>query len=64
MAIFTKNRRCNTCIYRKENCQCVGKKYCITCVIKKEKYANYKELSPKYTTNINFFLDYKLLYTN
>ena len=64
MVTYTKNWRHDTCAHKKENCQCMGKKYCITCEIKKEKCVNSKELLPKCTTNSNFFLDYKLLYTN
>ena len=63
-ATCTKNRRCDACAQREENCQCVGKKYCTTCAIKKGKCADCKELPPKCTTNGNFFLNYKLLYTN
>ena len=55
-ATYTKNRRCDTYAHREENCECVGKKYCTTCAIKKGKYANCKKLSPKCTTNGNFFL--------
>lgn len=27
-ATYTKNYRCDTCAHKKENCQCVVKKYC------------------------------------
>lgn len=39
------------------------KKNCTTSAIKKEKGADCKKLPPKCTTNGNFFLNYKLLYT-
>ena len=40
------------------------KKYCTTRAIKKGKYTYYKRLSPKYATNSNFFLSFKLLFAN
>ena len=55
-ATCTKNRRYDVCANKEENCQCIEKKYCNTCAIKKGKCADCKELSPKCTTNGNFFL--------
>lgn len=55
MATYTKNCKYNACAYKEKNCQYVAKKYCITCVVKNGKYANYKELPLKYTINGNFF---------
>ena len=63
-ATYTKNWKCDACAQKEENCQYVRKEYCTIYAIKKRKYANCKELPPKYTTNGNFFLNYKLLYTN
>ena len=57
MTTCIKNRRCDACAQREENCQCVRKKYCTIYAIKKEKCANYKELPPKCTTNSNSFLN-------
>lgn len=54
-ATCTKNRRCDACAHREENCQCVAKKYCTTCAVKKGKCADCKELLPKCTTDGNFF---------
>lgn len=64
MATYTKNQRCDIYIDKEKNYQYVKKKYCTTCVIKKEKYTNCKILSPKYTTNGYFFLNYKFLFAN
>ena len=51
-----KNRRYDTYTHKEENCQCIRKKYCTTCTIKKRKCADCKELPPKCTTNNNSFL--------
>ena len=56
IATFTNNQRYDACAHSEENCQYIGKKYCITCAIKKGKCANCQELHPKCTTNGNFFL--------
>ena len=53
---YTKNQSCDACTHREENCQCVGKKYCITYAIKKGKCVDYKKLPSKCTTNGNSFL--------
>lgn len=42
-------------ILTKKNSQCVTKKYYTTYIVKKEKYANCKELPLKYTIDGNFF---------
>ena len=61
---WTKNQRCDTCAYQEKNCQYVRKKYYNTCVIKKRKCVDYKDLPPKCTTNSNFFLNFILLFAN
>lgn len=50
-------------MYQKEICQYMSKDYCITCFIKKEKYANCKDLLLKCTNNSNyiFFKEIKLI---
>lgn len=50
----SKSRKCDTCAYREENCQCISKKYCATCAIKKGKCADCKELPPKCTSDSKF----------
>lgn len=55
MATYIKNRRYDIYIHKEEYYQCLAKKYYTTYTIKKEKYANCKELSPKCTINGNFF---------
>ena len=56
MANCTKNRRCNTCAHKEENCQYIEKKYCTIYVITKGKCVDCKKLPPKCTTNGNSFL--------
>lgn len=52
----SKNWRCNFCVFREEHCQCVSKKYCATCSIKKGKDANCEDLPPKCTSDGNSLL--------
>lgn len=50
-----KNYKYNICVYRKENYQCVVQKYYTIYTVKKKKCTTCKKLSPKYTTDSNFF---------
>ena len=50
----SKYRKCDTCAYREEHCQCISKKYYATCTIKNGKYADCKELPPKCTSDSEF----------
>ena len=52
----SKNRQCNACAYREEHCQCVSKKYCATCSIKKGKCADCEDLPPKCTSDSKFLI--------
>ena len=56
-SICTKARKCDTCVQRATICQCVTKKYCATCSLKKRKCMDCKEFSPKCTTasKLRFF---------
>lgn len=47
----SKNRRCDACVQREEQCQCVAKKYCDSCSIQKGKCGNCEELPPKCTAD-------------
>lgn len=60
-AICTKNWRCDVYAQKEENCQYMRKEYCTTCVIKKAKCANCKELHSKCTINGNFYILINLL---
>ena len=53
---YSKNEQCNACAYRKEHYQCVSKKYCATCSIKKEKCTDCEDLPPKCTSNGKFLI--------
>lgn len=52
----SKNRRCDACVHREEICQCVTKKYCATCSVKKGKCGDCEDLPPKCTTDGNLLL--------
>lgn len=43
-------------VIEKQFVWCISKKFCITYTTKKGKYANYKELSPKYISNSKFII--------
>lgn len=44
---YSKNRKCDACAFREEHCQCVTKKYCATCSVKKGKCVDCEDLPPK-----------------
>ncbi len=52
----TKNRKCDACAFREERSQCVTKKYCLTCSIKKGKRVDCKELPPKCINDGKYFI--------
>lgn len=54
----TKNRKCDACTSREELYQCVTKKYCSTCSVKKGKCGDCKELPPKCINNGKHFYIY------
>lgn len=62
ITIYIKNWKYDACVYRKKIVNIY--KYYTIFIIKEEKHINYKRLSPKYTINSSFFLNYKLLFTN
>lgn len=51
---YIKNWKYNTYVLKKEKCQCVIKKYCSVYLVKKGKYIDYKNLSPKCINNSNY----------
>ena len=53
---YSKNQHCDAYAYRKEQCQCVSKKYCATCSIKKRKCADCEDLSPNCTSDDKFLI--------
>lgn len=48
---YLKSRKCDTFVYWEDICQYMSKKYYAIYSMKKKKCANYKNLSPKYTSN-------------
>ena len=65
--LYSKSRKCDAFLYQKIICQCVLKKYCATCTLRKKKYENCEKLPSKYiiqsklSINNNFYNTYKFL---
>ncbi len=54
-AIYTKNQKCDTCSLKEKKCQCVTKKYCSLCSVKKRNYIDRKDWLPKCINHGNYF---------
>lgn len=48
---YSKNYKCDAYIHQETLCQYVSKIYYAIYLIKKEKCADYEDVSPRYTTN-------------
>lgn len=55
---YSKSKKCDEYVYWKLICECVTKKYYITCLVKKRKYLDCEDLFLKCTFNNKFILFY------
>lgn len=51
---YSKNQKCDTCAFKEEYYQCVIKKYCATCLVKKGKYVDCDNLPSKYINDSKY----------
>ena len=52
---YSKIRKCDSCAHRELICQCMTKKYCATCSVKKTKCMDCEDLLPKCISDCKYF---------